>query len=157
MSVNIGEAGEEAMIFYRDPMELMAHLADKHGTDAVTRHGRDSLRGRRGTGTARWAESRCGYHPRRSMRCMPAPQTNPSCRAIHKNTVRLGQWVRHERLPARQGTDTPSCAGMLAFPVRNHVHPWIQRRVSGARRPRLNLFLKKKDPQVVGRSGKLSL
>ena len=36
MSVNIGEAGEEAMIFYRDPMELMTHLADKHGTDAVT-------------------------------------------------------------------------------------------------------------------------
>src|SRR6201989_1845751 len=36
MSVNIGEAGEEAMIFYRDPMELMTHLADKHGMDAVT-------------------------------------------------------------------------------------------------------------------------
>src|SRR3954471_4584884 len=28
MSVNIGEGGEEAMIFYRDPMELMTHLAD---------------------------------------------------------------------------------------------------------------------------------
>src|SRR5258705_2836797 len=24
------------MIFYRDPMQLMTHLADKHGTDAVT-------------------------------------------------------------------------------------------------------------------------
>ena len=35
MSVNIGEAGEEPMIFYRDPMELMTHLAEKHGTDAV--------------------------------------------------------------------------------------------------------------------------
>ena len=34
-SVNIGEAGEEAMIFYRDPMELMTHLSEKHGTDAV--------------------------------------------------------------------------------------------------------------------------
>ena len=35
MSVNIGEAGEEAMVFYRDPMQLMTHLADKHGTEAV--------------------------------------------------------------------------------------------------------------------------
>ena len=35
MSVNIGEAGEEAMIFYRDPMELMTHLSEKHGTEAV--------------------------------------------------------------------------------------------------------------------------
>ena len=35
MSVNIGEAGEEAMIFYRDPMELMTHLSEKHGNDAV--------------------------------------------------------------------------------------------------------------------------
>ena len=34
-SVNIGEAGEEAMIFYRDPMQLMTHLSEKHGTDAV--------------------------------------------------------------------------------------------------------------------------
>nr|WP_090276586.1 NAD(P)/FAD-dependent oxidoreductase [Mycolicibacterium komanii]CRL70016.1 FAD dependent oxidoreductase, putative [Mycolicibacterium komanii] len=36
MSVNIGEAGEEAMVFYRDPMQLMTHLAERHGTDAVT-------------------------------------------------------------------------------------------------------------------------
>jgi phytoene dehydrogenase-like protein len=36
MSVNIGESGEEPMIFYRDPMQLMNHLADKHGADAVT-------------------------------------------------------------------------------------------------------------------------
>ena len=36
MSVNIGEAGEEAMVFYRDPMQLMTHLADKHGMGAVT-------------------------------------------------------------------------------------------------------------------------
>ena len=36
MSVNIGEAGEEAMVFYRDPMQLMTHLAEKYGTDAVT-------------------------------------------------------------------------------------------------------------------------
>jgi phytoene dehydrogenase-like protein len=36
MSVNIGESGEEPMVFYRDPMQLMTHLADKHGADAVT-------------------------------------------------------------------------------------------------------------------------
>src|SRR5277367_5771158 len=36
MSVNIGEAGEEPMIFYRDPMQLMTHLAERHGADAVT-------------------------------------------------------------------------------------------------------------------------
>jgi phytoene dehydrogenase-like protein len=36
MSVNICDAGEEPMIFYRDPMQLMTHLAEKHGTDAVT-------------------------------------------------------------------------------------------------------------------------
>src|ERR1700739_4900058 len=36
MSVNIGESGEEPMIFYRDPMQLMTHLGEKHGADAVT-------------------------------------------------------------------------------------------------------------------------
>jgi phytoene dehydrogenase-like protein len=36
MSVNIGESGEEPMIFYRDPLQLMNHLADRHGADAVT-------------------------------------------------------------------------------------------------------------------------
>ncbi|OBI99038.1 phytoene desaturase family protein [Mycobacterium asiaticum] len=36
MSTNIGENGEEAMIFYRDPMQLMTHLGDKHGFEAVT-------------------------------------------------------------------------------------------------------------------------
>jgi phytoene dehydrogenase-like protein len=35
MSVNIGEAGEEPMIFYRDPMQLMTHLGEKHGAEAV--------------------------------------------------------------------------------------------------------------------------
>ena len=36
MSVNIGDAGEEPMIFYRDPMQLMTHLGEKHGIEAVT-------------------------------------------------------------------------------------------------------------------------
>jgi phytoene dehydrogenase-like protein len=36
MSVNIGEAGEEPMVFYRDPMQLMMHLGEKHGAEAVT-------------------------------------------------------------------------------------------------------------------------
>jgi phytoene dehydrogenase-like protein len=36
MSVNIGETGEEPMVFYRDPMQLMMHLGEKHGADAVT-------------------------------------------------------------------------------------------------------------------------
>src|ERR1700755_2317330 len=35
MSVNIGESGEEPMIFYRDPLQLMNHLADRHGAHAV--------------------------------------------------------------------------------------------------------------------------
>ena len=35
MSVNLGERGEEAMIFYRDPMQMMTHLNEKHGMDAV--------------------------------------------------------------------------------------------------------------------------
>ncbi|MDT5016539.1 MAG: hypothetical protein QOD39_2699 [Mycobacterium sp.] len=35
MSVNIGDNGEEPMIFYRDPMKLMTHIAEKHGTEAV--------------------------------------------------------------------------------------------------------------------------
>ena len=35
MSVNLGDEGEEPMIFYRDPMQFMTHLADKHGNDAV--------------------------------------------------------------------------------------------------------------------------
>jgi phytoene dehydrogenase-like protein len=36
MSVNLGADGDEAMIFYRDPMQLMTHLTEKHGVDAVT-------------------------------------------------------------------------------------------------------------------------
>jgi phytoene dehydrogenase-like protein len=36
MSVNIGESDEEPMVFYRDPMQLMSHLGEKHGADAVT-------------------------------------------------------------------------------------------------------------------------
>lgn len=36
MSTNIGENGEEPMIFNRDPMQLMTHLGDKHGIEAVT-------------------------------------------------------------------------------------------------------------------------
>ena len=36
MSTNIGEHGEEPMVFYRDPMQLMTHLGEKHGIEAVT-------------------------------------------------------------------------------------------------------------------------
>ena len=36
MSTNIGENGEEPMVFYRDPMRLMTHLGEKHGFEAVT-------------------------------------------------------------------------------------------------------------------------
>ncbi|HWF69452.1 MAG TPA: NAD(P)/FAD-dependent oxidoreductase, partial [Mycobacterium sp.] len=36
MSVNIGESGEEPMVFYRDPMQLMMHLGEKHGAEAIT-------------------------------------------------------------------------------------------------------------------------
>lgn len=36
MSINIGESGEEPMVFYRDPMQLMTHLGEKHGVEAVT-------------------------------------------------------------------------------------------------------------------------
>ncbi|WP_156690088.1 phytoene desaturase family protein [Mycobacterium sp. Marseille-P9652] len=36
MSTNIGESGEEPMIFYRDPMRLMTHLGERHGVEAVT-------------------------------------------------------------------------------------------------------------------------
>src|ERR1700761_3628383 len=36
MSTNIGEHGEEPMVFYRDPMQLMTHLSEKHGLEAVT-------------------------------------------------------------------------------------------------------------------------
>ncbi|WP_370500555.1 phytoene desaturase family protein [Mycolicibacterium sp. jd] len=35
MSVNLGDDGDEPMIFYRDPMQFMTHLAEKHGEDAV--------------------------------------------------------------------------------------------------------------------------
>jgi phytoene dehydrogenase-like protein len=35
MSVNIGDAGEEPMVFYRDPLRLMTHLGEKHGAEAV--------------------------------------------------------------------------------------------------------------------------
>src|SRR6201993_3931732 len=35
-SVNLGDNGEEPMIFYRDPTQLMTHLAEKLGAEAVT-------------------------------------------------------------------------------------------------------------------------
>lgn len=35
MSINVGEAGEEPMIFYRDPIALMTHLGEKHGAEAI--------------------------------------------------------------------------------------------------------------------------
>ncbi|VEG51677.1 FAD dependent oxidoreductase [Mycolicibacterium aurum] len=35
MSVNLGDSGDEPMIFYRDPERFLTHLADKHGADAV--------------------------------------------------------------------------------------------------------------------------
>src|SRR5262249_33631665 len=36
MSTNIGDSGEEPMVFYRDPIQLMTHLGEKHGIEAVT-------------------------------------------------------------------------------------------------------------------------
>ena len=36
MSVNLGDDGEETIFFYRDPMQLMTDLTEKHGVDAVT-------------------------------------------------------------------------------------------------------------------------
>ena len=36
-SVNLGDNGEEPMIFYRDPVQLMTHLGEKLGTEAVMR------------------------------------------------------------------------------------------------------------------------
>jgi phytoene dehydrogenase-like protein len=35
MSINIGESGEEPMVFYRDPIQLMTHLGEKHGAEAI--------------------------------------------------------------------------------------------------------------------------
>src|SRR6201998_1142943 len=36
MSTNIGEHGEEPMAFYRHQIQLMTHLGEKHGLEAVT-------------------------------------------------------------------------------------------------------------------------
>src|ERR1700749_4657085 len=36
MSVNIGDSGEEPMIFYRDTMQLMTHLGEENGAGAIT-------------------------------------------------------------------------------------------------------------------------
>ncbi len=36
MSVNLGGPDEEPMVFYHDPVKLMTHLSEKHGTEAVT-------------------------------------------------------------------------------------------------------------------------
>jgi phytoene dehydrogenase-like protein len=35
MSVNLGKPGDEPLIFYRDVMQFMAHLDEKHGADAM--------------------------------------------------------------------------------------------------------------------------
>ena len=37
MSVNLGDDGEEPMIFYRDPMQFMTHLADKQYEQGLKR------------------------------------------------------------------------------------------------------------------------
>ncbi|MGI9162417.1 MAG: phytoene desaturase family protein, partial [Mycobacterium sp.] len=34
-SVNLGEHGEEAMVFHSDPMQMLTHLNEKHGMEAV--------------------------------------------------------------------------------------------------------------------------
>ena len=35
MSVNIGENGEEPMVFHHDPMKMMTEMTEKHGMEAV--------------------------------------------------------------------------------------------------------------------------
>jgi len=76
MSTNIGDHGEEPMIFYRDPMQLMTHLGEKHGFEAVT--GMAELIGWSQGPAKALDASTSASRPRRSTRCMPARPTTPS-------------------------------------------------------------------------------
>ena len=106
MSVNIGEDGEEAMVFYRDPMELMTHLAEKHGIDAVI--GMAELIG--------WSQGPARALGRFEVRTPPktidemyACAANESeRRAINETLFGSAMDVIDRYLPTR--TSTPSCA-----------------------------------------------
>ena len=99
MSVNLGDDGEEPMIFYRDPMQFMTHLADKHGNDAVTgMAGLDRLEPGTGKGTRPLRCSHTAQDARRDVRVRgqrSRAHRDPRC------DLRDGDG-RHRPLPARQ-------------------------------------------------------
>ena len=119
MSTNIGEHGEEPMIFYRDPMQLMTHLGEKHGIEAVTGHGRtDRLEpgAREGPRPLRRPHS----HPRPSTRCTPAQPTTPNARAIHEMLFGSAMDVIDRYLPDKDKHAV--MRGMLAFLAVNSTY-----------------------------------
>ena len=100
MSINIGENGEEPMVFYRDPMRLMTHLGEKHGLEAVT--GMAELIGwSQGPARAlgRFDVRTAAQDPRRNVRVRDQPDRTPR---DSRNAVRVGDG-RDRPLPARQG------------------------------------------------------
>ena len=95
------------MIFYRDPIQLMTHLAEKLGTDAVTGIGRDD---RLEPGTRQSAWPLRGVHAAQDdrSRCTPAPQMNSERQSHTRGDVRDGDGC-HRPLPARQGQARGAC------------------------------------------------
>ncbi|EUA88937.1 flavin containing amine oxidoreductase family protein [Mycobacterium ulcerans str. Harvey] len=117
MSTNIGESGEEAMIFYRDPLQLISHLGEKHGSAAVT--GMAELigwsQGRPGTRPLR------GAHAARTLDEMYACATNQAeRRAIHEMLFGSAMDVIDRFLPDKEKHAV--MRGILAFLAVNSTY-----------------------------------
>jgi hypothetical protein len=78
MSVNIGENGEEPMVFHHDPMKMMTEMTEKHGMEAVM--GIAQLYGWATGPRKALGRFDAWSRPRPSTRCTPAPPTRMSAR-----------------------------------------------------------------------------
>ena len=133
MSTNIGEHGEEAMVFYRDPMQLMTHLSEKHGIGRRDRDGRtDRLEPGARAGARALRRSQATQDPRRDV-CLRSQRGRTPRHPRDAVRVRDGC---HRPLPARQGEargharDARVPGGQLDLPRTLHAR---QRHLSGVR------------------------
>src|SRR6202522_207617 len=118
MSVNIGEHGEEPMVFYRDPIQLMTHLGEKHVFDAVT--GMAELIGW-SRGPARALGRFDVRKPPKTLDQMYACATNDAeRRAIHEMLFGSGMDVIDRFLPDKEKHAV--MRGMLAFLAVNSTY-----------------------------------
>ena len=100
------------MIFYRDPMQLMTHLGEKHGADAIMGMA-ELIAWSQGPAESAGAIRGAHARPRRSMRCTPVRQTKPNARpSIRCCSAR--RWTP-STATCRTKKSTRSCAGCWRF------------------------------------------